>query len=95
MEIPFDFTKMNKYFRDIELRIKQKEIEKTAYFLWENSGKPEGKDLEFWLLAEKKHENRELLDTFEEKKYFFNDCFNLNKTISSNCNVSLFLRGTK
>lgn len=86
--VPFDFMKMNKYFRDIEFRIKQKEIEKIAYFLWENAGKPEGKDLEFWLLAERKHENSRLLETFEEKKYFFNDCFNLNK-LNSNCTVSI------
>jgi hypothetical protein len=29
------------------------EVSKRAYELWENAGKPDGKDNEFWLQAEK------------------------------------------
>lgn len=29
------------------------DIAKKAYFLWERAGKPEGKDLDFWLAAER------------------------------------------
>jgi hypothetical protein len=30
----------------------QSEIAKRAYTLWEQSGRPEGKDFEYWLKAE-------------------------------------------
>ena len=28
------------------------DIELKAYYLWENAGKPEGRSLDFWLMAE-------------------------------------------
>ena len=36
---------------DLVQRIKDKQIEKEAYFLWEADGKPEGKDEYYWTLA--------------------------------------------
>lgn len=33
--------------------VDNEQIEQKAYLLWEKAGKPHGKDLEFWLLAEK------------------------------------------
>lgn len=31
----------------------EEEIRSNAYHLWENNGKPEGKDLDFWLTSER------------------------------------------
>jgi hypothetical protein len=37
----------------------EKEIEKRAYELWEQSGKPEGREEEFWQLAEQELRNED------------------------------------
>lgn len=37
----------------------EKEIEKRAYEIWERSGKPEGREEEFWQLAEQELRNEE------------------------------------
>ena len=39
---------------DFEARALKREqwIRENAYFRWENSGRPEGRDLEFWLAGE-------------------------------------------
>jgi hypothetical protein len=37
-------------------------ISEIAYALWQEAGCPENKDLDFWLIAEKRHK---LLETFE------------------------------
>jgi|688.fasta_scaffold04759_55 hypothetical protein len=45
--------------------MKEKKISEIAYFLWQEAGCPENKDLDFWLAAEKKYK---LLQTFENNK---------------------------
>ena len=35
--------------------LKKSEIKTRAYFLWENGGKQSGKDLEYWLEAERSY----------------------------------------
>lgn len=37
----------------------EKEIEKRAYEIWERSGKPEGREEEFWQLAEQELRNED------------------------------------
>ncbi|BBB97227.1 hypothetical protein BE61_26600 [Bradyrhizobium elkanii USDA 61] len=37
----------------------EKEIEKRAYEIWERSGKPEGREEEFWRLAEQELRNED------------------------------------
>ena len=37
----------------------KEEIEREAYILWENAGKPEGRDLEFWEKAKIDHKNKQ------------------------------------
>lgn len=32
----------------------EQQVRETAYYLWEDAGRPEGDGLEFWLLAENK-----------------------------------------
>lgn len=38
----------------------QSKIEEKAYYLWENAGYPQGRDLEFWTLAEKQYKEEHL-----------------------------------
>ena len=35
----------------------EKLVRETAYRKWKDAGKPQGRDLEFWLAAEKHHES--------------------------------------
>jgi Protein of unknown function (DUF2934) len=46
-----------KYLRDMD-RLEQ--IKTRAYYLWEQAGKPEGKELDFWLEAELAHSEEPL-----------------------------------
>lgn len=48
----------------------EKEIRKTAYELWQKANRPEGRDLEFWLIAERQvfeQWKRQFLDSFQHK----------------------------
>lgn len=38
---------------DQSTRTEHQQITSRAYFLWEQAGRPEGRDIEFWLQAEK------------------------------------------
>jgi hypothetical protein len=40
-------------------QLTEKEIEKRAYEIWERSGKPEGREEEFWQLAEQELRNED------------------------------------
>jgi hypothetical protein len=39
--------------KEIENSNFQQEVSETAYYLWENAGRPDNKDSEFWIEAEK------------------------------------------
>ena len=43
----------------------KEKISEIAYALWQEAGCPENKDLDFWLIAEKKYK---LLQTFDNEK---------------------------
>jgi hypothetical protein len=38
------------------------DIRLTAYFLWEQDGKPEGREQEYWLRALKRHQRQDEAD---------------------------------
>ncbi|MGY4502002.1 hypothetical protein ACVWYH_005959 [Bradyrhizobium sp. GM24.11] len=51
--------RLEAFAREISVRLRrlkatslEAETRKRAYELWENAGRPEGRDLEFWLRAE-------------------------------------------
>lgn len=57
----WDYTYRSSPLSEIIMRRYESKIRKLAYIKWEQAGKPEGQDLEFWFIAEKDIQEKNML----------------------------------